>query len=69
VGIRIHTRRPITRQIPASRLALIENSRGGTEPAGRHAMDLLFSILDNVVCLAVAVELVAAALLIRRLLH
>jgi hypothetical protein len=32
-------------------------------------MDLVFSILDNVVCLAVAVELVAAALLIRRLLH
>jgi hypothetical protein len=29
----------------------------------------VFSILDNVVCLAVAVELVAAALLIRRLLH
>jgi len=32
-------------------------------------MDLLFSILDNLVCLAVAVELVAAALLFRRLLH
>ncbi len=32
-------------------------------------MDLLFSILDNVVCLAVAVELVAAALLVRRRLH
>jgi hypothetical protein len=32
-------------------------------------VDLFFSILDNLVCLAVAVELVAAALLLRRLLH
>jgi hypothetical protein len=32
-------------------------------------MDLLFSILDNVVCLAVTFELVAAALLLRRRLH
>jgi len=32
-------------------------------------VDLFFSILDNLVCLAVAVELVAAALLVRRLLH
>jgi hypothetical protein len=32
-------------------------------------VDLLFSILDNLVCLAVAVELVGAALLVRRLLH
>src|SRR5262245_1807381 len=41
----------------------------GTEPARRRAMELFFSILDNVVCLAVAIELVAAALLLRRLLH
>ena len=32
-------------------------------------MELFFSILDNVVCLAVGIELVAAALLLRRLLH
>src|SRR4029453_15686406 len=45
------------------------NSLVGTEPARRRAMELFFSILDNVVCLAVAIELVAAALLLRRLLH
>jgi len=32
-------------------------------------VDLFLSILDNLVCVAVGVELVAAALLVRRLLH
>ena len=45
------------------------NWLAGTEPARRRAMELFFSILDNVVCLAVGIELVAAALLLRRLLH
>jgi len=31
-------------------------------------VDLFFSILDNLVCVAAGIELVAAALLVRRLL-
>jgi hypothetical protein len=69
VDIGIHTRGPITRAIPASRLALIEIRALAQSLLDVARMDLLFSILDNLVCLAVAVELVAAALLVRRLLH
>jgi hypothetical protein len=69
VDIGIHTRGPIARGIPASRLALIEIRALAQSLLDVPRMDLLFSILDNLVCLAVAVELVAAALLVRRLLH
>ncbi len=40
----------------------------GIESAGRNSMELLPSLLENVVCLAVAVELILVGLLIFRML-